>query len=212
MGETTDLDVFDGSLADLQAFAASGTPPCGTIAAGGGEIDLGDACFADGGPAATLRDVSGAGAHGELIWTHATDAATEGNFAQWDLDFAEAGTYRIEVYTDTAYAQSKQAAYVVAASGTRQTVVVDQSAANGWQALGDIAFAAGSGQFVHLGDNTGEPGAGNVQLVFDAVRLTRLDGTPNSDPQPAPAGCATSSPGLGAGVIALALARRRQRT
>lgn len=33
---------------------------------------------------------------------------------------------------------------------------------------------SGGDQWVHLGDNTGESGADDIQLVFDAIRLTRL--------------------------------------
>ena len=59
---------------------------------------------------------------------------------------------------------------------------IDQSASDGWQSLGEFQFADGGHQWVHLADNTGEPVAGNVQIVFDAVRVTRLDGSgPGSD-------------------------------
>ena len=220
-GELTDLDVFNGDLAALQAFAGSGEPPCGVIAANGAtEIDQGSACFATGGPAATLRTVDDAGANGSLVWTYSTDSASEGNFAHWDLAFAAAGDYEVEVYTDTTYAQSKQASYLVAAGSGRTTVTLDQSAVDGWQSLGTFAFAAGGAQFVNLGDDTGE--AAQERLVFDALRVTRVDdagsggggdgGSGSDSPAPpADAGCATTSPGLG-GALALALlalARRR---
>ena len=106
-GATLDLDTFDGTLEDLQAFVAAAPPPCGTIAPSGGEIDDGDPCFVGGGPAAYLRMVTGAGEQGDLRWTHATDAAAEANFGQWNLTFAEAGTYRVEVYTAQPFAQSR---------------------------------------------------------------------------------------------------------
>ena len=79
------------------------------------------------------------------------------------------------MYTAAAYAQSKQAAYVVHAGVTDTTVTLDQTAVDGWQPLGNFDFAQGDGQSVHLGDNTGEPGSNMVQLVFDAVRLTPAD-------------------------------------
>ena len=179
-GETTDLDVFNGDLSALQAFAANGPTACGTIDTAGGEVDNTDACFAAGGPAATLRDVTTAGEGGSLVWTHATDAATEGNFAQWDLDFAASGTYRVDVYTAAPYAQSKSAHYVVDAAGSAQTVTIDQSAVDGWQTLGTFAFAAGGNQYVHLGDDTGETGD-DIQLVFDAVRVTNVDPNAGGD-------------------------------
>ncbi len=151
-------------------------PPCGVIAASGGTIDDGDACFEGGGNPMFLRSVSDAGAEGDLRWTYATDAAAEGNFAQWNLYLAEAGRYSVEVYTDATYGKSKKASYRVSARGAAAVpVVIDQTAVNGWQALGEFEFAAGGNQGVHVGDNTGEPAVAKVQLAFDSVRLTRLD-------------------------------------
>ncbi len=191
-----DLDVFDGTLADLQAFTMAGTcgdgtcsgsedsdscpmdcPPCGVIG-DSFEIDDGDACFVSGGPPAYLRHVTDAGEQGDLIWTHATDAAAEANFAQWILYFSGDGTYQVDVYTAHAYATSHQAKYVVhSGAAADQDVVLDQSAADGWQSLGTFDFAAGGEQWIHLGDNTGEPSSAQAQLVFDAVRFTQLDGS-----------------------------------
>ena len=147
-------------------------PPCGTIAADGGEIDDGDPCFVGGGPATTLRHVT-EGESGDLVWTHATASAEEANYAQWDLTLERAGDYDVEAYTDHAYATSTQATYQVRAAGATTAVTIDQSAADGWQRLGTFTFAAGGGQFIHLGDATGE--AGDPQLVFDAIRLVPVD-------------------------------------
>ena len=146
--------------------------PCGTVDPQNGFIiDNGDACFQDGGPAAYLRSVTGAGYNNNLVWTHATDAATESNYATWNFYFAAAGNYEIDAYTDTSYAQSKQAKYVITGAAT-QSAVLDQTAADGWQTIGTFAFNQGGYQSIHLGDNTGEPSSNNVQLVFDAIRLT----------------------------------------
>jgi GH25 family lysozyme M1 (1,4-beta-N-acetylmuramidase) len=207
-GSTLDLDVFDGTLDDLRAFTIAGTcgdgvcsggettatcagdcPPCGTIPAAGGEIDDGDRCFVAGGPASYLRDVASAGEQGDLVWTHATDAAAEANFAQWNLDLEAGGRYRVEVYTAQPWAQSTRAAYAIVAAGATTTVVLDQSAADGWQSLGELDFAAGAGQWIHLGDNTGEAPSANVQLVFDAVRLVPVDPSPPTDDA---GGCAST--------------------
>ncbi len=214
LGETTDLDVFDGTLAQLQAFADHAPSPCGTIGATGGEVDDTDACFAAGGPASTLRHVTDAGERASLTWTKATAAALPGNFAQWTLDVVEPGTYRVEVYTAAAYAQAHHAPYRVRASGETREVAIDQTAVDGWQSLGERAFAAGGDQFVQLDDNIGEPG---VQLVFDAVRLVRTDAPPDPPPDDMPpgapqgGGCAVGGDaGLALGL--LALRRRRHRT
>ncbi|HSD87024.1 MAG TPA: GH25 family lysozyme [Kofleriaceae bacterium] len=151
---------------------------CGTINAAGGVIDDGDACFEGGGPSASMRQVTTAGEDGDLVWTHTTEDSTEANFATWHLDFAEAGRYRVEVYTAGSFAESRKAKYVVEAGAAQQDVLIDQTAVDGWQSLGEFDFAAGGNQSIHLGDNTGELLANNVQMVFDAVRVTRVeDGT-----------------------------------
>jgi hypothetical protein len=147
---------------------------CHTIPAAGGIVDDRDACFVGGGPAATLRHVA-AGVNDTLIWTHTTASTHEVNFATWNLTFDEAGRYLVEAYTDAAYAQSKQAKYVIHAGTTDHTVLLDQTGADGYQQLGEFDFAAGGSQTVHIGDNTGEPGSEKIQLVFDAIRLTRTE-------------------------------------
>jgi MYXO-CTERM domain-containing protein len=198
----TDVDRWNGDLASFTAFlgpvgsCGDGTcsagetsiscpedcGPCGTVdAATGFTIDDGDACFQGGGPAAYLRDVTTAGYQSDLVWTHATADATEANFATWNLYFASAGHYKVEAYTDTSYAQSKQARYVITRAGSAQsTVVLDQTASDGWQTIGEFDFSAGGHQSIHLGDNTGEPSADDIQLVFDGVRITPAAGSGNT--------------------------------
>jgi MYXO-CTERM domain-containing protein len=198
-------------------------PPCGTIEPAGGTIDDGDACFVAGGPARYLRHAD-AGDQGDLLWTHATASDHEVSFAQWNLFLAEAGRYRVEVNTPHAYATSHQAAYMIQAAGTPTTFVVDQSATDGWQVLGELEFAAHGAQWVHLADNTGEPLSLNAQLVFDAVRLTRVtdepgpggndgsgggDGSDGSHDRDG-GGCATS-PGAAPWLIGLSLIALRRR-
>jgi lysozyme len=172
---SVDIDRWNGTMAQLQAFLGNGNAaPCGTIDAAGGVIDDGDACFEEGGPLDSMRHVTTAGDNGDLVWTHTTEDATEANYGQWNLNFAVAGRYKVEVYTAAAFAQSTKAKYVVHGVADA-SVLIDQTASDGWQTLGDFDFAAGDQQWVHLGDNTGEPLAGNTQMVFDAVRLTPAD-------------------------------------
>ena len=147
--------------------------PCAQLPADGGVIDDGDPCFVGGGPSTSMRHVTDAGDDGDLVWTHTTEDTEEANYGQWNLDLAAAGHYQIEVYTAAAYAQSKQADYLVHTADGDTSVTIDQTAVDGWQTLGTFAFAAGADQYVHLGDNTGEPLANSVQMVFDAVRVTR---------------------------------------
>ena len=231
-GATLDRNWFNGTLDQLRSYTLGGScgdgrcsadettdscpadcPPCGTIAADGGTIDDGDACFVAGGPDQYLRHVAG-GDEGDLIWTHATASAKEANFAQWNLFFAEPGRYRVEVYTAHAWATSTRAAYLVQAGGASHRFVIDQSAVDGWQVLGDVDFAAHGAQWVHLADNTGEPSSANAQLVFDAVRLTRVaDDAVEPPPRSrgsVDAGC-SSAPGAGVWLAALWLTVRRRR-
>jgi uncharacterized protein (TIGR03382 family) len=176
-----------------------------------------------------MRHVSTAGESGDLIWTHATDSATEANYGQWNLNLAAAGRYTVEVYTAASFAQSTQAKYLVHANGADAEKLIDQTASDGWQTLGDFDFAAGDQQFIHLGDNTGETPASNTQLVFDAVRLTPAssgsgsgsggsDGSnyagSGSDPGTQPSGCNAGGSGSGLGLVlglgVVALRRRRR--
>ncbi len=209
-----DLNVFDGTLDQLKAFATGSVAPCGTIDAAGGTIDDGDACFTAGGPAQYMRHVTGAGANDGLYWTHTTQAADEANYGQWNLSFARAGTYRVEAYTAAAYATSHAADYLVQAGGGQQSITIDQTANDGWQTLGELDFAAGGDQWIHLADNTGE--AAQEQLVFDAIRFTPVDhgGTGSGAAQPETSGGCAATRGDHAGfavLAALGLVRRRRR-
>jgi uncharacterized protein (TIGR03382 family) len=114
------------------------------------------------------------------------------------------------------------AKYTVEAGAATQDVVLDQTAVDGWQSLGEFEFEAGVYQRVHLGDNTGELLANNVQMVFDGVRVTRVDtgtggGSDELDPPPGDesSGCNAGGSGAGAGlllavsVLGLVIRRRR---
>lgn len=194
-----DMNRFNGTFTDLMALTGATGPeptePCGTIAAAGGTIDDGDPCFSGGGPEASMRRVTTAGEGSDLVWTHTTEDAAEANFGHWTLDLEAAGTYRVEVYTAAAYAESKSARYEIRANGTTHEVALDQTAADGWQSLGEFELAAGGDQSIHLADNTGELLADRVQLVFDAVRLTPAEpkddvsGSDDEEPPPADGGC-----------------------
>jgi hypothetical protein len=180
----------DGRCADDETHDAcpGDCPICEPISPEGGIIDERDVCFEGGGDLRWLRDAYDAGWEGALIWTHTTDAAEEDNSCTWQLDFEETGRYLVEVYTDAAYAESRRAAYSVRHDGIADEIRLDQTAVDGWNELGEIDFAAGSDQWVHVGDNTGEPSETQTRLVCDAVRLTRVDlpddGGPGGDAGP----------------------------
>ncbi len=110
-----------------------------------------------------------AGHASDLVWTYTTDDAIEGNFGRWHL-----------------------ARCAIHADGTTREAAIDQTAVDGWQSLGELDFAAGADQWIHLGDNTGEPLADRVQLGFDAVRVTHV-GAPRAE---APPGTDEPTPGV----------------
>ncbi len=172
-----DMDRWNGDMASLTAFLGPAMPPapCDAVPSSGGIVDDSSTCFVNGGPSIGMRHVTDAGENGGLTWTHTTANAAEENFGQWNLSFATPGRYHVEVSTAAAYAQSKQADYVVHTDGGDTSVTIDQTAVDGWQALGDFTFGGGSDEYIHLADNTGEAETDNVQLVFDAVRLTPVD-------------------------------------
>ena len=186
-----DVDVFNGDLAALQAFANSSgvcgdgvcstsetaascaidCEPCQPIATTGSIVDDSSACFASGGPAAYMRNVTTTGWDNDLHWTHTTNEAAEENYGQWNMRFLAAGSYYVDVYQDATYSESMQANYLIHHNGVDDHAIIDQTAAGNWLRLGAYQFAAGDGQFVHLGDNTGEAGSTETQLVFDAIRV-----------------------------------------
>ncbi len=150
-------------------------PPCGTIAAAGGDLDDGDACFELAGSPEYWRHVT-EGEQGDSVWTAVTDFDTPSNYARAELHFAEAGRYQIEAHLVGAYAQSTLASYAVTHTDGTTAVPVDQSTQSGWISLGEFDFSAGGhDQAIRLDDNTGEPTSVEVRLGIDAFRLTRLD-------------------------------------
>lgn len=229
-----DMNRFNGTRTQLLALTGASTPPppatpCAVVPTEGGTIDDSSTCFTGGGPAASLRKVGSAGIGGGLTWTYTTADATEANFGEWALELATSGRYRVEISTPAAFAKSKQARYVVHSDGADHEMALDQAAVDGWQSLGELDFAAGGMQSVHVGDDTGEPTSERVQLAFDAVRLTRVgdhrlgDGAPDpsdgTDPA-APtdgAGCAAAGSTSGSALAllpvlgSLVVLRRRRR-
>jgi hypothetical protein len=143
---------------------------CPNVGATGRVIDDDDGCFFPGGTAAYLH-ASTEGYRGDLVWTHATADAAADNFARWSLRMARPGTYRIDVYTDTSVAESKQSTYRIVHDGVTDEVKLDQTARNGFRTLGVFHFAAGGDQRVRLNDNTGEAISLQRKIVFDALRV-----------------------------------------
>lgn len=157
-------------------------PPCLPVPAAGRVIEEDDACYAGGGATSGWRTVTDGGSAGRLQWTYAT-AVEQDNFGVWSLELAEAGVYRVEVWSDGGtYFQSKRARYTIAHDGQTEDRDLDQTSGSGFLPLGELSFAAGGGQSVRLGDDTGEPYADRVRLGFDAIRLVRVDLPPVTPP------------------------------
>ncbi|MBI4703628.1 MAG: peptidoglycan DD-metalloendopeptidase family protein [Deltaproteobacteria bacterium] len=117
-----------------------------------------------------------AGHDGSLWWTNCTDDPQPDNYGVWQLGFDEAGAYVLEAYTAAGFAQATKAAYKIAHAGKQDVAPVDQSAVDGWSAVGTYDFAPGGEQSVRLDDNTGEPLGLKRKIAFDAIRLTRVGG------------------------------------
>ena len=210
---TVDVNRFDGTLAELKALGrpavAEACPRVEDVTI----IDDASSCFTSGGPAQYIRSEL-AGHGGSLQWTHATEAASPSNFGAWSLTFARAGRYRIEVHTPAPYNESKRATYRISHAGSTTEAIVDQSAVDGWNPIGELDFAAGGAQGIRIDDNTGEASATDTRLVFDAVRLTRIPERDGDDDATTGdgGGCSTTRRDGGLVVLlAFALARRRRR-
>ena len=170
-----------------------------------GVIDQRSACYvAAGDPRYWHQDAAGFADTSE--WTNSTAAAAAKNYAQWLFVNAVPGRYRIEVYVSGGAAT--KAAYQVAHAGTTDTVTIDQTATDGWAVLGEYDLAGTGDEHVELGDNTG---TAMQKLVFDAVRITSLDGEP--EPPGDDGGCTaaggTTGVGLAFGILAVLRRRRR---
>ena len=169
-----------------------------------GVIDQRSACYiAAGDPRYWRVDATGYADTSE--WTNSTAGAAAKNYAQWLFIGAVAGRYRIEVYVTGGGAT--KAAYQVAHASVTDTVTIDQTATDGWAVLGEYDLAGTGDEHVELGDNTG---TAMQKLVFDAVRITSLDGAPASPGDNG--GCRAAGGTTGAGlVLAVLVALRRRR-
>jgi hypothetical protein len=122
----------------------------------------------------------GVGYDGGLYWTNAFESDSPSNWARFTLSFAEAGSYQVEIYLDPAFAVADGVPYDVTHGELLETVVVDQSAQNGWTTLGTFDFSAGGEQSVDVRDDQPEPVADAQHVAVDALRLTR-EGLPPPD-------------------------------
>jgi hypothetical protein len=164
-----------------------------------GVIDERSDCYVAGGdPRHWRRETTGYG--GALDWTLTTSAAAPANFGEWIVKAR--GAYHVEVYLDGGkFGRAAHARYEVRHGGVDSVVVVDQSAGAGFVSLGDYVFAGTGDEHVLLGDNAGDA---NARLLFDALRVTPLEGGAATN------GCRSAGAAAVVGLLLLVLLRRRQ--
>ena len=150
-----------------------GQPACQEIPPGGATIDDVRDCFRLFGPPEWWREES-IGIDGRSYWTNAWDSETSLNWAWWQLSFAEAGTYAVEVYTEPGFTAFDDAHYVVVAEEASEDVRVDLGALTGWWTLGTWSFAAGGDQLVAVYDDAPDGYGTDRQIPVDAIRVTRV--------------------------------------
>jgi hypothetical protein len=151
---------------------ADGGEPCMVINDTANVVDESSACFTGGGPASFLHHET-VGWQNTLVWTDCTDFDHSENYGQWALVFERAGRYKVEAYIENAFGESQQAGYHVMHGSDLDKAVVNQEPVAGWATVGTFDFTAGGAQWIFLPDNTGEPEADTIHLVFDALRFTR---------------------------------------
>ncbi|MBI1946459.1 MAG: SH3 domain-containing protein [Deltaproteobacteria bacterium] len=183
-----DMNLFNGTLNQLRALTVAGTPQpppppppppaneaCAELGSTGGTIDDGGPCFLAGGDPRWLNRVAGAGFDGDLISTGTTASSTTENYAEWTLKVADEGTYELEVFVDGSRATSRQARYRITHADGSTDATINQDSSSGWISIGAYRLRTGAGQKVRLNDNTGENSSYNRDLVFDALRVSRVD-------------------------------------
>ena len=140
----------------------------------GGVVEENGPCFFAYGPEAYWRSVNDDGHGGALLWTNAFRSDAPSNWARWTLNFAAAGSYRVEAYVDGDWGVYENAEYQVRARNRTHTAYIDQSSGNGWVALGDFDFRAGGRQWVDVFDNADSSIPSDQHIAVDAIRLSRL--------------------------------------
>ncbi len=141
-----------------------------------GVIDQRSNCYIAGGDPRYWRRVD-AGFGDTSEWTGTTASAGPANFGRWIVKAGRATRYHVDVMLDGGTnGTATTAKYTIAHAGATETVTVDQTSASGFVTIGEFDFAGTGDEYVELGDNTGEAGTLDRQVMFDAVRVLPLDG------------------------------------
>jgi hypothetical protein len=163
---------------------------CAALPAGG-VIEPRSTCYLAGGdPRAWQREPGGYGDVRESTLT--TAAGAPASFARWIIHPGHPGRYRVDVF---AAGGTAVATYRVVHGGATESIAIDQAAASGFVALGELDFPGDGDEYVELGNATGVAGD---KLVFDAIRVVESGGEAGAGGE---RGCAT---GGGAGVLGVA--------
>jgi hypothetical protein len=169
----------------------------GTSTAAEVVVDDRDAGFVRGGPGTWYSN--NVGYRGHLFWTWNSSTQLR-NWAKWSPSLPAAGNWEVYIYVASSYFGSKSAPYTIYHNGARDYRTLNQNNySNQWVGLGTFYFSGGGGEYVYLGDNTGEK-YGTRYLGFDAVKFVKRDGTMPPPPPPPPSGCAIA-PVLGFGRV-----------
>jgi hypothetical protein len=174
--------------AELDTAFFSGPPAapipagCDALAAEGGMIDDGDACFTRYGDPRYWRVVEGEGTGGSYFWTNAWTSAEPANWARWSVRPSVAGEYEVEVHVPAGGGAYEATRYAIVHDGVEDTRVVDQSSIGGWRSLGAFLFAAAGSQHVAVYDNYAVDVGADPRVAVDAIRLSRIGSVPPDDP------------------------------
>ena len=192
----------------VEYFEQTGVAECkvswtgGTGGTSGPEIivDDRDAGFIWGGPTGSFYGRS-TGYRGHLFWTW-NGSSRLYNWAKWFPYVSSAGNYEVYVYIASRYFGTKNAQYKITRNGVETSRWVNQNNYyDQWVSLGTYYFGGGSGEYVFLGDNTGEAYATRF-VGFDAMKFVKRDGyVPPSPPGPPPPSGCSITPILGFGRV-----------
>lgn len=144
-------------------------------------FDDSGACFLRGCASGPAWEERADGVSGGSLVTGGYDSAERDCFGRWQLSFAAAGEYVVEVHVPEVAPRVSEASYLVRHAALDTAVVVAQADVAGWVSLGSFAFAAGSFQFVELDDTAPEDGtlADGPYVVYDAVRVRPVGLSPS---------------------------------
>jgi hypothetical protein len=125
-----------------------------------------------GGPPAYWRDgPAGCGYGGHAYWTFSMATGPAVNWARWQPDLPETGTYRVYAYVPYClndYPDSTGVSYLIHHAGGETTVQVNQAVVAGsWVDLGRYDFAAGTAGYLYLDDVATDS---NRTIWVDATR------------------------------------------